>query len=79
MNVFAGQDGDADVEDRLGDTGADEREGQTESNTETHTLPYVKQMCAQLLTHVRLFATPWTVARQAPLSMGFSRPEYWIR
>ena len=26
---------------------------------------------------VRLFATPWTVARQAPLSMGFSRQEYW--
>ena len=25
---------------------------------------------------VRLFATPWTVARQAPLSMGFSRQEY---
>ena len=24
-----------------------------------------------------LFATPWTVARQAPLSMGFSGPEYW--
>ena len=23
------------------------------------------------------FATPWTVARQAPLSMGFSRREYW--
>ena len=23
------------------------------------------------------FATPWTVARQAPLSMGFSRQEYW--
>ena len=22
-------------------------------------------------------ATPWTVARQAPLSMGFSRQEYW--
>ena len=40
MNVFAGQDGDADVEDRLGDTGVDEREGQTESNTETYTLPY---------------------------------------
>ena len=29
------------------------------------------------LSHVRLFATPWTVARQAPLSMGFSRQEYW--
>ena len=27
-------------------------------------------------THVRLFATLWTVARQAPLSMGFSRQEY---
>ena len=26
---------------------------------------------------VRLFATPWTVAHQTPLSMGFSRPEYW--
>ena len=23
------------------------------------------------------FVAPWTVARQAPLSMGFSRPEYW--
>ena len=27
--------------------------------------------------HVRLFATPWTVAHQTPLSMGFSRQEYW--
>ena len=32
---------------------------------------------ARSLSHVRLFATPWTVARQAPLSMGFSRQEYW--
>ena len=29
------------------------------------------------LSHVRLFVTPWTVAYQAPLSMGFSRQEYW--
>ena len=29
------------------------------------------------LTHVRLFATPWTVAYQAPPSMGFSRQGYW--
>ena len=29
------------------------------------------------LGHVRLFETPWTVARQAPLWMGFSRQEYW--
>ena len=26
---------------------------------------------------VRLFAAPWTVAHQVPLSMGFSRQEYW--
>ena len=29
------------------------------------------------LSHVQLLATPKTVARQAPLSMGFSRQEYW--
>ena len=29
------------------------------------------------LGRVQLFAGPWTVARQAPLSMGFSRQEYW--
>jgi len=28
-------------------------------------------------SHVWLFATPWTVAHQAPLAMGFSRQEYW--
>ena len=30
----------------------------------------------QLLSRVRLFRTPWTVACQAPLSMGFRRQEY---
>ena len=30
----------------------------------------------QSLSHVRLIETPWTVARQALLSMGFSRQEY---
>ena len=34
-------------------------------------------MCAQSFSRVRLFATPWTVAHQAPLSMGFSRQGYW--
>ena len=29
------------------------------------------------LSCVRLFVTPWTVAYQAPPSMGFSRQEYW--
>ena len=28
-------------------------------------------------SHVQLFATPWTVAHQTPLSMEFSRQEYW--
>ena len=30
-----------------------------------------------VLSHVQLFETPWTVTRQAPLSMGFPRLEYW--
>ena len=33
--------------------------------------------CIQSLSHVQLFATPWTVARQTPMSMGFSRQEFW--
>ena len=32
-------------------------------------------MC--VLSHVQLFVTTWTVAQQAPLSMEFSRQEYW--
>ena len=31
----------------------------------------------KLLSHIWLFATPWTIAYQAPPSMGFSRQEYW--
>ena len=36
-------------------------------------------MCSEVksLSHVRLFVTPWTIAYQAPLSLGFSRQEYW--
>ena len=30
-----------------------------------------------LFSHVQLFVTPWTIACQAPLSMGFSGQEYW--
>ena len=43
-------------------------------------LLYVCISLACMLSHfscVLLFATPWTVACQAPLSMGFSRQEYW--
>ena len=38
-----------------------------------HLLPHQ----VKSLSRVRLFATPWTVAHQAPPSMGFSRQEYW--
>ena len=38
---------------------------------------YHIRVCAQSLSYVQLFATPWTVARQAPLSLEFSRQEYW--
>ena len=39
---------------------------------------YLCYMCVLVrFSRVRLFATPWTVAHQAPLSLGFSRQEYW--
>ena len=34
-------------------------------------------VCVCMLSCVQLFATPWTVAHQAPLSMEFFRQEYW--
>ena len=33
--------------------------------------------CLSHFSHVQLFVTPWTIAHQAPRSMGFSRKEYW--
>ena len=36
-----------------------------------------ESMKVKSLSHVPLFVTPWTVAHQAPPSMGFSRQEYW--
>ena len=36
-------------------------------------------VCVDHFSSVRLYATPWTSALQAPLSMGFSRQEYWSR
>ena len=40
-------------------------------------LPALPHLCAYELSRVQLFATPWTVAHQTPLSMGFSSQEYW--
>ena len=38
-------------------------------------LSLIWRLC--MLSHVWLFETPWTVACQAPLSMEFSKQEYW--
>ena len=40
-------------------------------------IPNVLVCVLSHFNHVCLFASPWTVARQAPLSVGFSRQEYW--
>ena len=46
----------------------------------THTHTYILiHMCVQFLSHVQLFVTPLTATHQAPLSMGFSKQEYWSR
>ena len=38
---------------------------------------YTVDLHTAMLSHVQLFEAPWTVAHQAPLSMEFSRQEYW--
>ena len=43
----------------------------------THIYTNICEKVKKLLSRVRLFATPWTIAYKAPLSMGFSRQEYW--
>ena len=40
-------------------------------------MPHLFVCVLSRFNHVQLFATPWTVAQQSPLSMGFSRQEYW--
>ena len=44
-----------------------------------HSVCYYWSVCAVVscFSHVQLFLTPWTVALQDPMSMGFSRQEYW--
>ena len=38
---------------------------------------YMRVFVLSCFIHIQLFATLWTVAHWAPLSMGFSRQEYW--
>ena len=40
-------------------------------------VPRASSSCAQSLSHVQLSATPWTIVHQDPLSIEFSRQEYW--
>ena len=47
------------------------------NNSLTFSLQISMHFEVKSLSRVRLFATPWTVAHQAPLSMRFSRQEYW--
>ena len=49
-------------------------------NIHTRTRSWLTKLCylkVKSLSHVWLFAIPWTVVYQASLSMGFSRQEYW--
>ena len=54
----------------------------THTHTHTHTYIYIHiythiYTCVCVLSHVQLFATPCTVDHQVPLSVEFSRQEYW--
>ena len=40
-------------------------------------LSHQGSLCGCVLSRIQLFATPWAVAHQAPLSMGFPKQEYW--
>ena len=50
--------------------------GRKESDM-TKQLNWTDTVVLSLFSHIQLFATLWTVAHQAPLSMGFCRQEYW--
>ena len=56
---------------------ADDTTLMAESEEELKSLLMKVKVKVKSLSHVQLFATPWTVACQAPLSLGFSRQEYW--
>ena len=68
--------------DQNSTNGIKERTQTTESltgNTFQKPGPFVSPHTMCVLSRVRLFVTPWTVAHQAPLSAGFPRQECWNR
>ena len=50
---------------------------ETKENTEAYGNFHVVIVVVLSLIQLQLFATPWTIALQAPLSMEFSSQEYW--
>jgi len=48
-----------------------------EDSFDSHDFTFARDRISESLNPVRHFGTPWTGACQAPLSMEFSRPEYW--
>ena len=61
----------------LTDSGVYKSGVQRMSQTGHLSLRFIVYRESKSLSHVRLFATPWIVAHQAPLSMEFSRQEHW--
>ena len=51
--------------------------GQFSFQSQRKAMPKNAQEKGKSLSRVRFFAIPWTAGYQAPLSMGFSRQEYW--
>ena len=45
-------------------------------NTSQFRITHFEVEESESLSHIQLFETPWTVAHQAPLSVGFSKQEY---
>ena len=54
------------------DRGKSKAGDESHHSSATHCMPVV-----QSLSHLRLSANQWTIVRQAPLSMGLSRQQYW--
>ena len=48
-----------------------------QTTTQSHSFHMLLLLLLSCFSRVQLLATPWTAAYQAPLSMGFSRQEYW--
>ena len=63
-------------ETEWGETGGEENRRNSEENKK-HFRKLAQTLVISHCSRVQLFVTPWTVACQAPLSMGFSRQEHW--